>query len=120
MNIYNVNKEMLGVGITFLTIFVIVPLIVPQTDCNEFRETLKHEKCSIKIDSIENFGPFKILGTNPETNEPCECNHYNRWWNFYKDEMKPGDYFIKNEGEAFFKIVKPDTIITHEWKCPSK
>lgn len=34
--------------------------------------------------------------------------------------MKPSDYFIKNEGESFFKIVKPDTIITHEWKCSPK
>lgn len=59
---------------------------------------------------------FKVEGYNPITKKPCECNHYNRWWNSYKNEIEKGDTIVKKKGELVFSIHKKDSIINHKYK----
>ncbi|WP_223606995.1 hypothetical protein [Chryseobacterium sp. OSA05B] len=122
MNNYNVNKEMIGVALVFITFVFILPTLSRYftEDCKIRIKRIKKEKCRIKVEKIEHTGTFKLIGTDPETFQHCECSDGNRWWSFYKKEIEPGDYFIKNNGEPYFKIIKKDTIIIHEEKCYSK
>jgi hypothetical protein len=110
---------MAGVAIIFITFVFILPTLSPYftENCETRIKRLKNEKCKIKVEKIEHTGTFKITGTDIETFETCECYDGDRWWSFYKKEIEIGDYFIKNEGEPYFKIIKKDTIITHEEKC---
>ncbi|GEN69592.1 MULTISPECIES: hypothetical protein [Chryseobacterium] len=122
MNNYNVNKEMAGVTIVFITLFFILSILSPyfKESCNTMIEKIKKQKCKIKVEKTEHIGTFKIIGIDPETFQPCECYDGNRWWSFYKNELEPGDYFIKNEGQPYFEIIKKDTIIKHEYTCYSE
>jgi hypothetical protein len=119
MNNYNVNKEMAGVAIIFITFIFIIPNVIPlfALDCKEWVEVLKMGKCKIKVEKIESSGGFTIIGTDPDTLEPCNCTDHNRWWSSYKKEIEPDDIFIKEYGQASVKIIKKDTTIVHEYKC---
>ncbi|MBL1223188.1 hypothetical protein JET18_20250 [Chryseobacterium sp. L7] len=122
MSNYNVNREMAGVAIISVVFIFILPTLSPYLteDCKTKIERIKKEECKIKIEKIDHTGTFKLIGTDMETFQPCECNDGNRWWSFYKKEFEPGDYFIKNKGEPYYKIIKKDTVIIHEEKCYSK
>ncbi|MDR6461327.1 hypothetical protein J2786_004481 [Chryseobacterium vietnamense] len=122
MNNYNVNKEMLGVATVFVTIFVIVPALSSyfMEDCKTAMERVKKQKCKIRVESIEGIKSLKLKGTIPESIQPCECYDNGQWWVSYKDEIEPGDYFIKNEGESYLEIIKEDTLIRHEYICSQK
>lgn len=56
---------------------------------------------------------FKVKGYSPLTNRPCECNHYNRWWTSYKNEIEIGDTIVKKKGELIFSVHKRNTIINY-------
>lgn len=122
MNNYNVNKEMFGVVAVFVTILVIVPAIYSYSkeDCKTAMERVRKQKCKIRIESIEGIRSLKLKGTIPESIMPCECSEDGQWWVSYKDEINTGDYFIKNEGENYFEIIKEDTLIRHEYTCSPK
>ncbi|RXM38099.1 hypothetical protein BOQ62_18725 [Chryseobacterium sp. CH21] len=122
MNNYNVNKEMLGVATVFGTMLFIVPALSSyfMEDCKTAMERVKKQKCKIKVESIEGIKSLKLKGTAPESIQPCECSEDGQWWIFYKDEIEPGDYFIKNEGESYLEIIKKDTLIRHEYICSPK
>ncbi|WP_426480659.1 hypothetical protein [Chryseobacterium sp. R2ACT005] len=119
MNNYNVNKEMFGVATVFVTILVIVPALSSyfMEDCKTAMERVKKQKCKIRVESIEGIKSLKLKGTIPESIQPCECSEDGQWWVSYKNEINPGDYFIKNEGESHFEIIKEDTLIRHEFTC---
>jgi hypothetical protein len=51
---------------------------------------------------------------------PRQCSENSQWWSSYKDEIEQGDYFIKNEGDNYFEIIKEDTVIRHEYICSPK
>jgi len=113
---------MLGVATVFVTIFVIVPAIssYSKEDCKTAVERVRKQKCKIRVESIKGIRSLKLKGTIPESIQPCECSEDGQWWVFYKNEIDPGDYFIKNEGENYFEIIKEDTLIRHEFTCSSK
>ncbi|MCW4452381.1 hypothetical protein OK344_09175 [Kaistella sp. BT6-1-3] len=110
------TKKGIIIILSICILYILIPKIF-KSDCKSATESIKNEECEIKIESVKHISSFDIIGTNPENNEPCECHHYNRWWSSYKDEMEEGNYFIKKKGDLFFKIVKEDTVITHEYKC---
>lgn len=122
MNNYNVNKEMAGVAIVFTTFVFILPTLLPYSmeDCETRIEKVKMQKCKIKVESIEGIRSLKLTGTIPDSFMPCECSEDSQWWASYKNEIEPGDYFIKNEGEIHFEIIKEDTLIRHEYICSPK
>ena len=97
-------------------LYVLVPEIL-KPDCEYFTNKIREENCEIRIERVEHLSSFIIIGENPKTSEPCECESVNRWWQEYKNEMNEGDYFIKKRGELFLQIVKKDTVITHTYKC---
>lgn len=113
---------MLGVATVFLTMLIIVPALSShfREDCKTIMERIKKQKCKIKVESIEGIKSLKLIGTNPETFNFCECADDSQWWSFYKNEIEPGDYFIKNEGESYLEIIKEDTLIRHEYICSPK
>lgn len=113
---------MLGVATVFVTILVIVPALSSyfMEDCKTAMERVKKQKCKIRIESIKGIKSLKLEGTSPEGIQPCECYDNGQWWISYKDEMEPGDYFIKNEGESYLEIIKEDTLIRHEYICSPK
>lgn len=119
MNNYNVNKEMIGVTTVFVTIFIIIPTLSSyfREDCKTAMERIKKQNCKIKVESIEGIRSLKLTGTIPESFMHCECSEDGQWWASYKNEIEPGDYFIKNEGENHFEIIKEDTLIRHEYIC---
>jgi hypothetical protein len=121
MNNYNVNKEMLGMAIAFVTIFVIVPALSSylKEDCKTVMERIKKQKCEMIVENINGVRSLKLKGSAPDT-FPCTCEENSQWWASYKDEIQPGDYFIKKEGQNYFEIIKKDTIIRHEYICSSK
>ena len=97
-------------------LYILVPKIW-KPNCEDSTNNIREENCEIRIKRVEHLSSFKIIGENPKTSEPCECEHGNRWWQEYKNEMKEGDYFIKKKGDLFLQIVKKDTVITHTYKC---
>lgn len=113
---------MLGVATAFVTIFVIVPALSSyfMEDCKTAMERVKKQKFKMRVESIEGIKSLKLKGTISESNQPCECYDNGQWWISYKDEIEPGDYFIKNEGESYLEIIKEDTLIRHEYICSQK
>jgi len=80
---------------------------------------LAEEECILVVEippSSYTSDMFKAKGYSPLTKRPCECNHYNRWWSSYKDEIGVGDTIIKKKGELVFSIHKKDSIISHRYK----
>lgn len=113
---------MLGIAITFLTILGIVPALSSyfSDDCKTIMEKIKKQKCRVKVENIEGTKSLTLTGTTPYTFMPCQCSENSQWWSWYKDEIEQGDYFIKNEGENYFEIIKEDTVIRHEYICSPK
>lgn len=114
---------MIGVSAVIVTMLFIVPALSSYftEDCQTTLERIKKQKCKIKVEkSIEQPRSLKLTGTDPETFKPCECYEDRGWWSSYRNEIEPGDYFIKNEGQSYFEIIKEDTIIKHEYKCSSE
>ncbi|WP_431345643.1 hypothetical protein [Chryseobacterium sp. JK1] len=113
---------MAGIAIVFVTIFVIVPTVSSYfgEDCKTIMERIKKQKCEIIVENIEGLKSLKLTGTAPDTFIPCTCKEDSQWWGSYKDEIEPGDYFIKKEEQNYFEIIKKDTIIRHEYICSPK
>ncbi len=88
-------------------------------DKQSFARELAEEECILVVEippSSYTSHMFKAKGYSPLTKRPCECNHYNRWWSSYKDEIGVGDTIIKKKGELVFSIHKKDSIISHKYK----
>ena len=99
----NDTKKGVLIILSVCILYVLIPKIF-KPDCESETQSIKNEECYIKIGKIEHLNSFTIIGTNPKTSEPCECNSYTRWWMQYKNEMQEGDYFMKKKGELFFSI----------------
>lgn len=80
---------------------------------------LTEEECILVVEtppSSYTSEMFKAKGYDPLTKKSCECNHYNRWWSSYKDEIEGGDTIVKKKGELIFSIHKKDSIINHSYR----
>lgn len=105
--------------IVCLIIVLIFFIFTNRIDKQSFARELAEEECILVVEippSSYTSDMFKAKGYSPLTKRPCECNHYNRWWSSYKDEIGVGDTIIKKKGELVFSIHKKDSIISHKYK----
>ncbi|WP_051349453.1 hypothetical protein [Chryseobacterium gregarium] len=104
--------------IVLLVILAIFFIITNRIDHKSFRKELADEECIIVVESppkLYTSVNFKAKGYNPFTKKSCECNHYNRWWSSYKNDIYIGDTIVKKKGDLIFSIHKKDTIINHKY-----
>ena len=102
-----------------LIIIVIFFILTNRIDHEGNAKRLSEEECILVVENPPlsyTSDMFKAKGYNPLTKKPCECNHYNRWWSSYKNEIEVGDTIVKKKGELVFSIHKKDSIISHKYK----
>ncbi|WP_308006422.1 hypothetical protein [uncultured Chryseobacterium sp.] len=111
-------KQKIGL-IICLIIVLIFFLFTNRIDKQSFAKELAEEECVLVVQNpplLYTSVSFKVEGYNPITKKPCECNHYNRWWSSYKNEIEVGDTIVKKKGELVFSIHKKDSIISHKYR----
>lgn len=111
-------KRKIGL-IICLIIVLIFFLLTNRIDHQSNAKRLAEEQCILVAEtppSSYTSEMFKTKGYNPITKKPCECNHYNRWWSSYKNEIEVGDTIVKKKGELVFSIHKKDSIISHKYR----
>ncbi|MCY1663508.1 hypothetical protein [Chryseobacterium sp. SL1] len=111
-------KRKIGL-IICLIIVLIFFLLTNRIDHQSNAKRLAEEQCILVVEtppSSYTSEMFKTKGYNPITKKPCECNHYNRWWSSYKNEIAVGDTIVKKKGELVFSIHKKDSIISHKYR----
>lgn len=111
-------KQKIGL-IICLIIALIFFLLTNRIDHQSNAKRLAEEQCILVVEtpsSSYTSEMFKTKGYNPITKKPCECNHYNRWWSSYKNEIEVGDTIVKKKGELVFSIHKKDSIISHKYR----
>ncbi|RMZ60823.1 hypothetical protein D1632_02265 [Chryseobacterium nematophagum] len=105
--------------IVCLVIVLIFFIFTNRIDHQGNAKILAEEECILVVETPPSYytsDMFKAKGYNPLTKKPCECDHYNRWWSSYKDEIVVGDTIMKKKGELVFSIHKKDSIISHRYK----
>ncbi|WP_428070431.1 hypothetical protein [Chryseobacterium gambrini] len=111
-------KRKIGL-IICLIIVLIFFLLTNRIDHQSNAKRVAEEQCILVVEtppSSYTSEMFKTKGYNPITKKPCECNHYNRWWSSYKNEIEVGDTIVKKKGELVFSIHKKDSIISHKYR----
>nr|WP_315030547.1 hypothetical protein [uncultured Chryseobacterium sp.] len=109
-----------NISLIVCLIFVLIFFIFTnRIDHKSNAKRLAEEECILVVEtppSSYTSEMFKAKGYNPLTKKPCECNHSNRWWSSYKEEIEVGDTIVKKKGELIFSIHKKDTIINHSYR----
>lgn len=111
-------KTKIGLIICLILVLIFF-LFTNRIDHQSNAKRLAEEECFLVVEiPPSSYTPemFKAKGYNPVTKKSCECNHYNRWWSSYKNEIVAGDTIIKKRGELIFSIHKKDSIIVHKYK----
>ncbi|MDR6545639.1 hypothetical protein J2810_001687 [Chryseobacterium rhizosphaerae] len=102
-----------------LVIVLIFFIFTNRIDHQSNAKRLAEEECILVVEippSSYTSEMFRAKGYNPLTKKSCECNHHNRWWSSYKDEIEAGDTIVKKKGELIFSIHKKDSIINHRYR----
>lgn len=111
-------KSKIGL-IICLVIVLIFFLFTNRIDHQNNAKILADEECILMVETPPlsyTSEMFKAKGYSPITKKPCECNHYNRWWSSYKNEIETGDTIVKRKGELIFSIHKKGSVINHRYK----
>ena len=100
--------------------FFLVLLFSCNADCDEIALIFKDQECILKFENHSlDINEF-YQGTNPFTNEHCDCRDSFHSYLGYRDYIEIGDTLIKNKGDYFFSIHKKDTVLTVNFKCGGK
>lgn len=102
-----------------LVIVLIFFIFTNRIDHQSNAKRLAEEECILVVEtppSSYTSEMFRAKGYNPLTNKSCECNHHNRWWSSYKDQIQAGDTIVKRKGELIFSIHKKDSTINHRYR----
>ncbi|MDR6528988.1 hypothetical protein J2787_004429 [Chryseobacterium rhizosphaerae] len=111
-------KSKIGL-IICLVIVLIFFIFTNRIDHQSNAKRLAEEECILVVETPPSSyisEIFKAKGYDPITKKPCECNHYNRWWSSYKNQIKIGDTIVKKKGELVFSIHKKDSTINYKYR----